>query len=88
MLSARQDEANKDEKLTAYCGFCYADCIPSCEELFGMVDRLDQVLEQLQFDHYAELKSAQHEEIRRLSHVLISFASDKGASLSSSMTAR
>lgn len=62
MLSARQDEANKDEKLTAYCGFCYADCIPSCEELFGMVDRLDQVLEQLQFDHYAELKSAQHEE--------------------------
>jgi hypothetical protein len=51
-----------DEKLTAYCGLCCADCMPSCEELFALVERLDQMLEQLQFDLYAELKSAQHVE--------------------------
>ena len=27
------------------------------------MDRFDQMLEQLQFDHYPELKSAQHEEL-------------------------
>lgn len=43
-----------DEKLTAYCGLCCADCIPSREELFVLVDRLDQALEQLQFDKYAD----------------------------------
>jgi hypothetical protein len=51
-----------DEKLTAYGGLCCADCMPSCEELFALVERLDQMLEQLQFDLYAELKSAQHVE--------------------------
>ena len=50
-----------DESLTAYCSLCCADCIPSREELFALVDRLDQMLEELQFDQYAELKSAQHE---------------------------
>ena len=59
-----------DEYLTAYCGLRLADCIPSCEELFALVDRLDQMLEQLQFDQYAKLKSAQHKEFR------ISLASD------------
>lgn len=51
-----------DEKLTAYCGLCCADCIPSCEEFFALVDRLDQMLEQLQFNKYAELKSVQNKE--------------------------
>jgi hypothetical protein len=51
-----------DEKLTAHCRLCCADCMPSCEELFARVDGLDQMLEQLQFDQYAELKSAQHRE--------------------------
>jgi hypothetical protein len=51
-----------DEKLTAYCGLCCADCIPSCEELFALVDRLDQMFGQLEFDQYAKLKSAQHKE--------------------------
>lgn len=49
-----------DENLTAYCGLCCADCIPSQEEFFALVDRLDQMLDQLQFDKYAELKSAQN----------------------------
>ena len=51
---------NMDETLTAHCGLCCADCIPSREELFALADRLDQMLEQLQFDKYAELKSAQN----------------------------
>jgi hypothetical protein len=36
-----------DEKLTTYCGLCCADCIPSCEDLFALADRLDQMLEAL-----------------------------------------
>ena len=57
-----EKKGKMDEKLTSYCGLCCADCMPSCEELFAPVDRLDQMLEQLQFDLYAELKSAQHVE--------------------------
>jgi hypothetical protein len=60
MLGRKKE--NMDEKLTAYCGLCCADCIPSRVEFFALVDRLDQMLEQLQFDKYAELKSAQHKE--------------------------
>ena len=51
-----------DERLTAYCGLCCADCIPSREEFFALVDRLNQMLEELQFDQYAELQSTRHEE--------------------------
>lgn len=58
----QQDEVDMDEKFTAHCGLCCADCIPSHEELFALVDRLDQMLEQLQFDQYAMLKSAQNKE--------------------------
>jgi hypothetical protein len=32
------------------------------DELFSLVDRLDQMLEQLQFNQYAEHKSAEHKE--------------------------
>jgi hypothetical protein len=48
--------------LTAYCGICCADCMPSCEELFALVDGLDQLREQLRFDQYEELKSSKHKE--------------------------
>jgi hypothetical protein len=51
-----------DENLTAYCGICCADCIPSREEFFALVDRLYQMLGELQFEQYAELKSVRHEE--------------------------
>jgi hypothetical protein len=51
-----------DENLTASCGLCCADCIPSREEFFALVDRLDQMLGELQFEQYAEFKSARHEE--------------------------
>jgi hypothetical protein len=46
-----------DEKLTSYCGLCCVDCIPSNEEFFDVVNRLAEMLEELQFEHYAELKS-------------------------------
>ncbi len=51
-----------DEDLTAYCGLCCADCIPSREEFFALVDRLDRMLEELQFEQYAELKSTRDRE--------------------------
>ncbi len=53
-----------DESLTSYCGLCCADCIPSREEFFTLVSRLDEMLGALQFEHYAELKSAMNEEFK------------------------
>jgi len=46
-----------DKKFTAYCGLCCLDCIPSNGELFSLLHRLDGMLEKLQFDEYAKLKS-------------------------------
>jgi hypothetical protein len=53
-----------DERLTSYCGLCCADCIPSREEFFAVVTKLDEMLEKLQFEHYAELKSEINEEFK------------------------
>jgi hypothetical protein len=53
-----------DESLTSYCGLCCADCIPSREEFFSLVGRLEQMLEELKFGHYAELKSESNEEFK------------------------
>jgi hypothetical protein len=46
-----------NESLTSFCGLCCIDCIPSREEFFTLVYRLDEMLGELQFEHYAELKS-------------------------------
>ena len=46
-----------DKKFTAYCGLCCLDCIPSNAEFFSLLHRLDGMLEKLQFDEYAKLKS-------------------------------
>jgi hypothetical protein len=51
-----------DASLTSYCGLCCADCIPSREELFTLAGKLEQMLEEVKFEHYATLKSASHEE--------------------------
>lgn len=51
-----------DERLTSYCGLCCADCIPSHEEFFDLVNRLAEMLDELRFGHYAELKSEINEE--------------------------
>jgi hypothetical protein len=48
-----------DESLTSYCGLCCADCIPSREEFFTLVSSLEEMLAELKFEHYAELKSDQ-----------------------------
>lgn len=53
-----------DESLTSYCGLCCADCIPSREEFFALVNKLDEMLEELRFEHYAELKSEINEEFK------------------------
>lgn len=46
-----------DENLTAYCGLCCADCIPSNAGFFSLIEKLEDMLEDLQFKKYAELKS-------------------------------
>jgi hypothetical protein len=46
-----------NQNLTAYCGLCCADCIPSNEELFHLVDALDKKLAEIQFELYAEYKT-------------------------------
>ena len=46
-----------NQNLTAYCGLCCADCIPSDEELFHLVDALDKKLAGIQFGLYAEYKT-------------------------------
>jgi hypothetical protein len=53
-----------DERLTSYCGLCCADCIPSHEEFFDLVNRLAEMLDELRFGHYAELKSEINEEFK------------------------
>jgi hypothetical protein len=54
-----------DENLTSYCGLCCSDCIPSHAEFFSLVDSFDEMLKDIQFEHYAELKSEVTEEFRR-----------------------
>lgn len=46
-----------DKTLTACCGICCVDCIPSNGELFSLVDRLDKLLGELKFDVYAQYKA-------------------------------
>ena len=53
-----------DENLTSYCGLCCADCIPSREEFFTLVSRLEEMLGELKFEYYAELKSGSNEEFK------------------------
>jgi len=45
------------KRLTALCGLYCADCIPSQEKLYSTINELSIVLSDLQFEHYAELKS-------------------------------
>ena len=46
-----------NKNLTAFCGICCGDCIPSKEEFFSTVERLDEMLGELQFEEYAEYKA-------------------------------
>ena len=43
--------------MTAFCGIYCGDCIPSKEEFFSTIDRLDEMLGELQFDEYADYKA-------------------------------
>ena len=44
-------------RFTAYCGLFCADCIPGNKELFHTVKKLEHLLEQSAFAHYAVYKS-------------------------------
>jgi hypothetical protein len=46
-----------NNELTSYCGLYCSDCIPSKKELFSSIEKLDKLLESLQFEEYAKLKS-------------------------------
>ncbi len=48
-----------DKRLTAYCGLYCRDCIPSKKELFSTAARLEDLLEDLHFDKYAQVKAEQ-----------------------------
>lgn len=46
-----------DSKYTAFCGLSCMDCIPSNTLLFSSAHNLEVILENLQFEEYAKLKS-------------------------------
>ncbi len=48
-----------DSRLTSYCGLYCKDCIPSKTEFYAVADRLQGLLEELQFVKYAGLKAGQ-----------------------------
>lgn len=45
--------------LTCYCGLYCRDCIPSKKDLYETAAKLEEQLDQLNFDKYAELKAGQ-----------------------------
>jgi hypothetical protein len=55
---------NENRKYTAFCGLYCKDCIPSNGELFALIDKLTHLLDNLGFEHYAELKSKRIKEFR------------------------
>jgi len=48
---------NENRKYTSYCGLYCKDCIPSNNELFALIEKLADVLDNLGFEHYAKFKS-------------------------------
>jgi hypothetical protein len=48
-----------NSQLTTYCGLYCKDCIPSKTELYALATRLEDLLAELKFDKYAELKAGQ-----------------------------
>ena len=47
----------KNRELTAFCGLYCRDCIPSNTRLYELIHELDDLLIELKFENYAELKS-------------------------------
>ncbi len=50
---------SEDSVLTTYCGLYCKDCIPSQKELYSLASRFEELLGELHFDKYAELKAGQ-----------------------------
>jgi hypothetical protein len=53
-----------DQKRTACCGLCCADCIPSDQTLTRLIEQLDRKLTEIRFDLYAEYKTPQIPEFK------------------------
>lgn len=62
--------ANMNREATACCGLCCADCIPSDEELFRLVQALELKLAEIRFDLYAAYKAPQIPEFEEYSGFL------------------
>ena len=61
---------NQNKKNTAYCGLFCPDCIPSNKRLFEVLNELENLLIELKFDKYAELKSKSNETFQNYSEFL------------------
>ncbi len=61
---------NQNKKYTAYCGLFCPDCIPSNKRLFEVLNELEDLLIELKFDKYAELKSKSNETFQNYSEFL------------------
>lgn len=48
-----------NSQMTSYCGLYCKDCIPSKTELYTLAARLEDLLAELKFDKYADLKAGQ-----------------------------
>lgn len=51
-------------KFTAYCGLYCPDCIPSNGKLFQLLSDLDELLQDIQFQKYADLKAKTNENFK------------------------
>jgi len=54
----------KDKEYTSYCGLYCLDCIPSNRSLFSTVKKLRNLLVDLQFEEYAEIKSKNNKTLK------------------------
>jgi hypothetical protein len=55
---------NEIRKYTAFCGLYCKDCIPSNAELFTVIGKLADLLDNLGFEHYAKFKSSRIKEFQ------------------------
>lgn len=55
---------NENRKYTAFCGLYCKDCIPSNGELFAVIDKLIDLLDNSGFEHYAKFKSERIKEFQ------------------------
>ena len=55
---------NDSAKYTAFCGLYCKDCIPTNRELFNLVERLRNLLDEANFEKYAELLAGKNTDMK------------------------